>query len=195
MHYLRYASGIALLASIAACYSDSSSSSAGTAYAGGGASYGSTTADAGTDPTLAFVDPGRTLNATPGQGVGVFVTYQSGGHWLVQWTCDTSITQLPCSFDIAVGADSGSAAQLVNDSIAAGGTVQEHGPVTEFQTTTTTEEDQASFTATAGATLTVNVELNGQLSGQYFFFVQNGLVNGGYQGALSDPMEFEPTSP
>jgi hypothetical protein len=193
MHFLKYASGIAWLASLAACYGGTPTSSSG-GYAGG-SSYGGGP-DAGTQPMLAFVDAGRTLNATPGQGVGVFVTYQPGGQWLIQWTCDTSITQESCFFDIAVSSDTGSAAQLVNDSLAPGGTVQDlNGSVTDIQTTTTTEEDQAAFSTTPGATITVNVELNGQPSGQYFFFVQNGIVNGGYQGTLTDPMEFEPTSP
>jgi hypothetical protein len=194
MHFLKYASGIALLAGLVACYGGTPTSSSGGGYAGG-SGYGGGT-DAGTEPVLAFVDPGRTLNATPGQGVGVFVTYQSGGQWLIQWTCDTSITQEPCFFEIAVHSDSGSAAQLLHDSLAAGGTVQNlNGSVTAIQTTTTTEEDQAAFGTAPGATITVNVELNGQPSGQYFFFVQNGLVNGGYQGSLNDPLEFEPTSP
>ena len=174
-----------------ACYGGSSTGGGG--YAGGG--YGGPD-DAGTQqPMLAFVDPGRTLNATPGQGVGVFVTYQPGGQWLVQWTCDSSITHESCFFDIAVSSDTGSTAQLVDDSVAAGGAVQNEGAMTVIQTTTTTEEDQASFSTTPGAAITVNVQLNGEPSGAYFFFVQNGAVNGGYQGTLSDPMEFEPTSP
>jgi len=194
MHFLKYASGIALLAVLEACYGGTPTSSSGSGYAGG-SGYGGGT-DAGAQAMLAIVDTDRTLNATPGQGVGVFVTYQSGGQWLVQWTCDTSITQESCFFDIEVNSDNGSAAQLVHDSLATGGTVRTiNGSVTEIQTTTTTEEDQAAFTTTPGATITVNVELNGQPSGQYFFFVQNGIVNGGYQGTLSDPMEFEPTSP
>ncbi len=194
---LKSAFGIALIVASAACYEATpSTSSAGGGYGGSYGDDSDASDDAGPQPTLAFVDANRTLNAVAGQGVGVFVTYQSGGQWLVQWTCDTAVTNESCFFQIDVRAVTGSPVVLASDSIAPGGTVGPSSPGTiQISTTTTTEEDQASFVTSAGATLSVAVLLNGQGSGQYFFFVQNGKVNGGYQGALADPLEFEPTSP
>jgi hypothetical protein len=205
MSFAKSAFVIGLVAAVAACYGDASSSSSGGGASGGGPSYGEEDASTSAQPMLAFVDPGRTLNAQPGQGVGVFVTYQIGGTWVVAWTCDTSITNESCFFQISVNATNGSSqAQLLSQSIGPTDTVVTQplpageSPVQTalvIDSTVTTQQDEVTFTTTPGATISVGVELNGVPSGQYFFFVQNGVVNGNYQGALSDPMEFEPTSP
>src|ERR1700736_6314658 len=65
----------------------------GTAYPGptgtAGGSGSSSGASAGVQPMLVDVDPNRTMTAQPGQGVGVFTEYVTGGHWRVWWTCHT----------------------------------------------------------------------------------------------------------
>jgi hypothetical protein len=48
------------------------------------------------------------------------------------------------------------------------------------------------FDTTAGATIEVSVRLDAPVS---FFFVQDGQVNGGYKGALTNPLFLRPTSP
>jgi hypothetical protein len=206
MHFLRSAFGIALLLAGAGCYGGAPSPPPAEGYAGSGGYAGSVTeedgaTDGGAPAMLAFVDTGRTLSATPGQGVGVFVTYSAGGNWLVQWTCDTSITGESCPFQITVSTVNPSAPiALQSDNLAAGARVTAVAPSAvqtglTIETTTTTEGDNASFLTSAGAAISVGVELDGLPSSQYFFFVQNGQVNGGYTGAFSDPMEFSPTSP
>jgi len=215
MHTLKSAFGIAALAGVVACYGGvpTSSSGGGSAYGYGPEEDGGVT---GTAPMLALIDTGRTLNANPGQGVGVFVTYSAGGNWLIQWTCDTTITSESCPFQISAQVLQPSAAiKLANFVAGAGSSVSQSPsgcyepavpvndagsscpPVTQLTAvaTTTTDEDSLSFTTPPGATISVDVQLSGQPSSQYFFFVQNGQVNGGYTGPLSDPMEFEPTSP
>jgi hypothetical protein len=202
MSFAKSAFVIALVAAVAACYGDASTTQGQPTAT---PVYPADDAGTGAQPMLAFVDPGRTLNAQPGQGVGVFVTYQPGGTWLVAWTCDTSVTTESCFFQITINAvDGSSAAQVLSQSLAPGDTVVTQplpageSPVQSsfvVESTTTTQQDQVTFNTTPGATISVDVELNGVASGQYFFFVQNGVVNGNYQGSLSDPLEFEPTSP
>ena len=44
-----------------------------------------------------------------------------------------------------------------------------------------------------GQPIELEVRLNGVRDGRFFFFVQNGLVNGGYTGQLSDPLVLSPS--
>ena len=59
------------------------------------------------DPEIATVpiDAGETLQADPGEGVGVFVEYMGGGEWNVWATCDTEFSGFSCAFDVFVNAD------------------------------------------------------------------------------------------
>jgi hypothetical protein len=203
MHLLKAAFGIAaVVTGIAGCYGGTPTSSS----SGGSGEYvgGYATEDAGPAATpvmLAFVDTGRTLTVTPGQGVGVFVTYQAGGTWLIQWTCDTTITNESCDFAINVGVAVGPPSlALLPNTVGSGETVQlvaadPTEPAIQIMATTSAQQEQVSFTTSPGATINVGVQLGGLPSSQYFFFVQNGQVNGGYTGSLSDPLEFQPTSP
>ena len=51
------------------------------------------------------IDPGATMAADPGYGVGVFAQYDQGGFWTVYTTCDTEISGTSCNFDILAYAD------------------------------------------------------------------------------------------
>src|SRR5579872_4762858 len=93
----------------AGCFGDvssSSSSGGGFGYApvsgDDGGSGGSSSGATSPQPLLAVVDTGQTLSAPAGQGVGVFIEYQTGGHWHLAWTCDTELTGRDCPFVIAV---------------------------------------------------------------------------------------------
>ena len=57
-----------------------------------------------TTPLTVVVDTNQTLNVTGqgGQGVGVFVQYAAGGHWHVAWACDTSLSGLPCDYQLTM---------------------------------------------------------------------------------------------
>ena len=183
------------------------SSGGGYEYGGGagsssGASGSSSSSSGGgaTQPMLVDVDPNRTMNATPGNGVGVFTQYETGGHWNVWWTCDTSKTNLPCAFDVTVTVSTGTLANVAAQTLAADDTLTQ--PSTqdiELVTTTTTGIDGVTFDTVvpAGATpvITLNAKLNGLDDGQYLFFVQDGQINGNYAGTLTDPLMLEPSSP
>jgi hypothetical protein len=60
---------------------------------------------------------------------------------------------------------------------------------------TTTQIDEVDFDATAGATIQVDVTVSGLRDGNFFFFVQDGKIDGNYQGPLTDPLIFEPSAP
>jgi hypothetical protein len=130
---------------------------------------------------------------TPGNGIGVYIEYQSGGHWRVSWTCDTALTNLSCNFIVDASVATGTLANPTPDGFQSGDSLtQPSARRVEAVTTTTSDDDAMLFDAAPGAVITVSVSLNAPVS---FFFVQDNLVNGGYKGALTNPLMFQPTSP
>jgi len=149
---------------------------------------------------LVDVDPNRTMNASPGEGVGVFTQYETGGHWDIWWTCDTSKTSLPCAFDVTVTVSTGTIANVAGQTLAAAeAPTQASTQSVELVTTTTTGIDGMTFDTVVPAGTTPIITLNAKLSGmdapQYLFFVQDGQINGDYAGTLTDPLMLEPSSP
>jgi len=142
------------------------------------------------------VDPDQTLQQPGGQGVGVFTQYQTGGHWNVWWTCDTGVTGLSCNFQIKVSVGSGAVTNVAGQLSEPGDQPSQPGPTEVAATTvTTTAIDGITFDTAPGAIITLDAKLDGNESGSFLFFVQDGKVNGGYRGPLADPLMFEPSSP
>ncbi len=169
-----------------------SSSGGGVAYSGAGPSPSGSAAPS-TTPFLVFVDANQTLESTPGQGIGVYVEYETGGHWRVTWTCDTGLTNLSCNFvvdaSVTTGAITNPTAAISSDNASLR---QLSAQDVQSTTLTTSSVDGVFFDTSPGAKLTVSVQLNAPVS---FFFVQDGKVNGGYQGPLTNPLIFEPSAP
>jgi hypothetical protein len=171
----------------------SSGGSSGYSYGGGSSSSGGSGSSSGggpTKPMLVVVDTDRTMNASPGQGVGVFTEYRAGGHWRIWWTCDTSKTSEACGFDVTATVSSGAITNPVGS-----GVTQRSAQQVEALTTTTAGVDGMTFDAPAGGIITLDARMDGQQDGSFLFFVQNGNINGGYKGALTDPLMLEPSSP
>lgn len=197
--------GAIFAALLSACVVDSSRPSSGGGSGGGPVPYtngagGGTAGGGASTALLVDVDPNQTLMVKPGQGAGVFIEYQTGGHWSLSWTCDTSLTGLACDYVLDVSVASGAIANLAGQTLEATDGVVQTGPQkVEATTTTSTGLDSMTFDTTPGAVITVGATVNGQLyinSGQSFmFFVQNRQVNGGYQNPVSNPLMLEPSSP
>jgi hypothetical protein len=183
---------------------------------GGGSSSGGSGSGSGgsAQPMLVDVDPNQTMNATPGDGVGVFVEYKTGGHWNVWWTCDTNKTQLGCSFDNTITVSTGTITNLAGQQLEASDSLTQASPQSvEAITETTTGVDGITFDTpfSSGQTpiITLTAKLNGVESAQYacanstgesslcnvLFFVQDGEIDGNYQGQLTDPLMLEPKTP
>jgi hypothetical protein len=200
----------ALVASLLGCGIAACSSSASVSpYGYGGGDIGTTeledagdggggiTGDGGPSPMpmLAEIDPGATMVQTPGEGVGVFTQYSPstasdpGGHWYIWWTCDTDKSDESCPFSIEVSVAKGAISKVTTD-----GGAQNDASITA-QTTTTTTVQGVRFDTDPGAVITLSAALSGEYSGSFLFFVQDALVNGGYMGTLTDPLELQSTSP
>jgi len=161
----------------------------GSGSSGGSGSTGSTGTVA---PMLVDVDTNQTMSASPGDGVGVFVEYKAGGGWHVWWTCDTNKSQQTCNFVVKLSAQS----QLQNVQTAGSAQASTTDPsATTFTTTTGSTIDGVTFNTNAGDVLTVDASVDGLADGSFVFFVQDGKVNGGYTGKLTNPLKLEGKSP
>ncbi|HEY8089464.1 MAG TPA: hypothetical protein VIF09_16500 [Polyangiaceae bacterium] len=188
------------------CFGDESGggggSSGGGYYGGSGGGTASSSGGSGasSQPMLVVVDANQTMSASPGQGVGVFTQYQTGGHWNVWWSCDTSVTSESCNFDVTVSVSTGSIANAAGQTLASSDTLSVSGAQQiEVQTLTTTGIQGVTFDTTvpSGTTpiITLDAKLDGVDDAQYLFFVQDGKINGSFQGTLTDPLMLEPSVP
>lgn len=103
-------------------------------------------------PELAKLDTNASMTQTPGQGVGVFAQYDSGGHWYVWWTCDTNISHDACAFSIqATVAGGGGITDAMaqgfapTDTLTGGGAALGNG----FSSATTTSASSSGTTSIA----------------------------------------------
>jgi hypothetical protein len=148
-----------------------------------------------TQPLTVVVDTNQTMNVQGGQGVGVFVQYTTGGHWHVFWACDTALSGLPCDYSLTI----------TGTSIANAKTSQFEQTDTLDTATSdklvatthvTTGIDGVDFDAQPGADMKIDLMMSGLKTGEFFFFVQNGQVNGNFPSdKLTDPLIFEPSTP
>jgi hypothetical protein len=154
-----------------------------------------------TTPLAVVVDTNQTMTAPSpqgfgGQGIGVFVEYRAGGHWHVYWACDTSLSGAPCNFTVGISVTDSSIANATPTNFGPNDTMTSTTSQVSAATTTTTQVDTVDFDATAGGKITLQANIPSLPSdGSWFFFVQDGQVNGGYNGPLSDPLIFEPSTP
>jgi len=62
-------------------------------------------------------------------------------------------------------------------------------------TLTTTQVHGMTFTTPAGATLTIDASVGAYHDSSFLFFVQDGKVNGGFAGKLTNPLQFVGKTP
>jgi len=173
------------------------------APSGSGGASGTTPTDPSTvspAPILAVVDTNQVMNADPGQGVGVFTEYAAGGKWHVWWTCDTAKSQQQCDVVLSATAASGTITDLDASAIDNGSAVLSNPSRIDATTTTTTQVHGMTFTTNPGAVLTLEATVGGLREGpgpnhSFFFFVQDGKINGGFTGRLSNPLQLQGNTP
>ncbi len=147
---------------------------------------------------LATIDTGAVLTEPPGTGVGVFVEYAAGGHWHLWWTCDTRLSGLACTFDVVATVGSGAVTNVAGDRLESDDVLTTPSPTeVDLATNTTSGVDGVFFDTTPGATITVVQRVGDTQDGSFFFWAQNGVVQGGgsVAGGVADPLSFVPSSP
>ena len=151
-------------------------------------------------PILAIVDTDQVMNADPGQGVGVFTEYFGGGKWHVWWTCDTSISNQECDVAVSATAAAGNISDVDSTGLAGGSTVTPTASRVEAHVITTTQVHGITFKTNPGAVVTLEATIGGLKEGpgqnrSFFFFVQDGKINGGFTGRLTNPLQLKGKTP
>lgn len=146
-------------------------------------------------PMLVEIDSDQTLNSAPGGGVGVFVEYARGGHWHLWWTCDTAQTRQSCEFSVSATAASGTITNIDASELEGGFVTSSTASRVDATSTTTTQVHGIRFDTEPGAVLTVEAAVGGVKDGAFLFFVQDGEVNGGFSGKLTNPLQFQGSAP
>jgi hypothetical protein len=178
-------------------YGPSGGASSSSSSSSGGSSGSTSGGPSSATPILVDIDTDKTMNAAPGEGVGVFVEYASGGHWHIWWTCDTNVNPggpVTCDFSVHANITKGTIT-LKSDAPAGTSRLLPSGQELDLDTTTGAEVHGFTFDTDPGAVVTLEATIGGQRDGRYFFFVQNGQVNGGFSGTLTDPLMLEGTKP
>ena len=134
------------------------------------------------------IDTNRSLEAQPGNGAGLFITYNTGGHWNLKWTCDTKLVPShSCNFEIAVGTHGihEISSQPTN------ALVEKDGESFRVKTVTTTTIDSVDFRTDPGGAIALTMRIDGQPWPKLIWYVSDGQLT----KAPSDPLELVPTAP
>jgi hypothetical protein len=154
--------------------------------------YDDNRGNCGGETERGIIDTDQMLDVEAGSGVGVFVEYQTGGHWRIFVACDTEKSGLDCAFDIIAQPVGSSPITSVrpeglerDDSLSLVG-----GDLAELVTRTDLDFDGFSLDTKPGAVLSVDAYLDGACT-NYVYWVGDGAV---HDGAPSNPIEFEPSA-
>jgi hypothetical protein len=147
------------------------------------------------DPLLVTIDADKTIDAAPGEGVGLFVQYQAGGIWKVWTACDTLYSGVGCTFDACVEVEdaSGDITAVRGEDIEADDRVATYGDgSTCLSAVTDYDIDAMTFTTAPGAIVRLTMALDGWSEPRYVFWVGDGAL---HEGAPTNPIDFAPSSP
>jgi hypothetical protein len=146
-------------------------------------------------PRTVAIDTGATITAQPGGGVGVFVQYAEGGHWTARTSCDTPTSGASCNYELFFSVVDGSTV-LSNPEqrdVAGGDTVDilADGSL-HFVSETSTNLDGFTFDATPGASLQLDMFLDGAEQPRFVYWIGQSVL---HTGAPTDPINLAPTAP
>jgi hypothetical protein len=177
-----------------------SGSSGGTGAVGDDGSTLPPSSPASPAPMLVVVDTDQVMNADPGQGVGIFTEYGAGGKWHIWWTCDTARSGQDCDVSLSATAASGNISNVDAAELEAGVATSPTPSRVEARVRTSTQVHGITFTTNPGAVITLDATIGGLregpgANGSFFFFVQDGKINGGFEGRLTNPLQFQGKTP
>jgi hypothetical protein len=133
------------------------------------------------------------LEAPPGEGVGVFVECDAGGHWHVWTTSDSSYSGTSRWFDVVASVVDGSStiANVAGENLEVDDSVRAIGSDSiELEADTGGATDGVLFDATPGAIVELAVTVDGVADPRIVYWVGGGVI---HTGAPTDPVDFQPT--
>lgn len=139
------------------------------------------------------VNDTESVQSDPGQGAGVLVDYDAGGHWHVWSVCDTALSGISCGFAVtalALGGDP--VTNVTGDDLEAGETAGTVCADTAFFAASTDFGiDGVRFDATPGAAVQIEAALDGTVFADIISFAQGGVA----VASKTNPITLTPASP
>jgi hypothetical protein len=145
------------------------------------------------------IDTGATLGPEqgPGNAIGVFVEYTTGGAWHVFTVCDTDRSGLTCHWDIVASVAKGTLDPKDSEIDPTDEILRVDSGALRLLLDTRSEVDSVRLLADPGENLQIDVTLDGNYDPSYalgfVFSVSGGTSDGA--GAPSNPVVFSPTEP
>jgi len=133
------------------------------------------------------VDVGATMDAQPGEGVGVFVENLGAGDWDIWTTCDTKVSGVSCAFDVYISGDG--LGSVDGFDLEGGDFIDDTISRAHVGLDTDYDVDGVDFTTFEGAPVRVEVWLDGSADASYVFHVENGAI---VQGLPTNPADMIP---
>jgi len=147
------------------------------------------------EPMTVNIDPDATFTeVAPGEGVGLFMEYGTGGKWHLWTTCDTNYSNVACSFDVVVSVDTESEVLKVDEEDLEGFDEVRmiDSGTASFKADTASDTDGMVFETTPGATVRLDMLLDGKAEPRFVFWFGDGVL---HKGAPTNPVDFAPKSP
>jgi len=147
------------------------------------------------DPITMTIDSDVALDAKPGDGVGIFVEYTTGGRYRIWTTCDTLTSGVTCPFDVYTSVDTSSTIIGVTEENLEGYdsvTVKQNQGTVDLHFETDSDYDAASIDVTPGAILRVEAYLDGQSQPRFVYWFGDGVL---HEGAPTNPVDLNPSKP
>jgi hypothetical protein len=159
-----------------------------------GAGGGGYTPPADTVPE-STIDTGATMGEIQaGEGAGTFVEYLGDGRWHVFTACDTKLSGADCQWDIITSvADGDEITSFDEDRLEGSDFLDFYNQSTGVRLVadTTNDFDGYYFDATSGATVRVDVYLDGAPAPRFIYWIGDGGV---HSGAPSNPVDLKPST-
>lgn len=145
------------------------------------------------DPMLVNIDTDVALDATPGDGVGIFVEYYAGGRYRIWTTCDTDFSGNICPFEIYTSVDTSSTISAVYEENLEGYdsiTVDQSQGAVDLYLETDSDYDAVELDVTPGAILRLEAYVDGLSQPRFVYWFGNGVL---HEGAPTNPVDFNPS--
>ncbi|MBK8254017.1 MAG: hypothetical protein IPK82_15305 [Polyangiaceae bacterium] len=141
-----------------------------------------------------MIQPDLVLEAKPGEGVGIFVEYQSGGKWRIWTTCDTFTSKQVCAYDIfaATRLPTDLRAYALEDAEGFDEVKDLGEGMVELIADTDSDTDALVLETEPGASLDIEVYIDGQSAQPYVYWVSNDVI---HVGTPDNPTRFVPQAP
>jgi len=139
------------------------------------------------------IDTDKGITTAVGEGTGVFVEYQAGGHWHVFTSCDTIITGYGCTYDVTAQVFGSTVSNVRGEDLETNDVAGSACPNAAYLSVSTGSNfDGMLFDAPAGAKVRVTAALGGALYPNLIYWVDADVAR---SDANSNPLDLTPTAP